>query len=268
MFLEEVASNQTFVEKLNQMLNDAPIAVRIIIDCYLALIVVTGVVFAAIKYKKALYLSIIGILLLAIYYFSNWLGFKISEAIYGTILPSYLVICVILLAPELRRAMEYHKKEDTKRHEMMMTPTQATKDAICDAVFDMSSQKVGALITIELQMSLEQYAERAISLNADISKELLEQIFIKDSPLHDGGVIIRGNKIVCSAAYYTLTEDQSLAKTVGSRHRAGVGISEITDSVTIIVSEETGNVHVATSGFMKQMATKAELADYLNMTIN
>lgn len=268
MFFEEVAANQTFVEKINQMLNDAPIAVRIIIDCYLALIIVTGVVFTAIKYKKALYLLIIGILLLAIYYFSSWLGFRISEAVYGAILPSYLVICVILLAPELRRAMEYHKKEDAKRHEMTMTPTQATKDAICDAVFDMASQKVGALITIELQMSLEQYSERAISLNADISKELLEQIFIKDSPLHDGGVIIRGNKIVCSAAYYTLTEDQTLEKTVGSRHRAGVGISEITDSVTIIVSEETGDVHVATSGFMKQMATKAELADYLNLTIN
>jgi diadenylate cyclase len=117
-------------------------------------------------------------------------------------------------------------------------------------------------------MSLDQYAERAITLNSDISKELLEQIFIKDSPLHDGGVIIRGNKIVCAAAYYTLTEDQSLDKTVGSRHRAGVGISEITDSVTIIVSEETGDVHVATSGFMKPMASKAELADYLNMTLN
>ncbi len=259
---------ETFVEQLCRMLDEAPQVIRIIIDCYLALIVITAVVYTAIKYKKALNLFIVGLLLLSIYFVSSWLDFEISKAIYGAILPSYIVICFILLAPELRRSMEYHKKEDLKKTEMMLTPTQATKDAICDAVFDMSSEKVGALITIELQMSLDQYAERAITLNSDISKELLEQIFIKDSPLHDGGVIIRGNKIICAAAYYTLTEDQSLDKTVGSRHRAGVGISELTDSVTIIVSEETGDVHVATSGFMKPMESKAELADYLNMTLN
>lgn len=264
MFLAE---SETFVEQLCRMLDEAPQFIRIIIDSYLALILITGVVFVAIKYKKALNLFIIGLLLLGVYFISTWLRLEISKVIYGAILPSYLVICVVLLAPELRRAMEYHKKEE-KKNEMMLTPTQATKDAICDSVFDMSSEKVGALITIELQMSLDQYAERAITLNSDISKELLEQIFIKDSPLHDGGVIIRGNKIVCAAAYYTLTEDQTLDKTVGSRHRAGVGISEITDSVTIIVSEETGDVHVATSGFMKPMASKAELADYLNMTLN
>jgi len=114
-------------------------------------------------------------------------------------------------------------------------------------------------------MSLEQYSERAITLNSDVSKELLEQIFIKDSPLHDGGVIIRGNKIICAAAYYTLTQDQTIDKTVGSRHRAGMGISEISDSVTIIVSEETGNIHFAHSGFMEITSTKNELFEYLDL---
>ena len=129
----------------------------------------------------------------------------------------------------------------------------------------MSSMKVGALITIEQHNSLDQYAERAIQLNSDISRELLEQIFIKDSPLHDGGVIIRGNKIVCAGAYYVLTQDDTLDKTIGSRHRAGVGISEVTDSLTIIVSEETGRVHVANAGFMKIMDSKNELLEYLNL---
>ena len=81
---------------------------------------------------------------------------------------------------------------------------------------------------------------------------------------NDGGVIIRGNKIICAAAYYTLTQDTSLDKTIGSRHRAGVGISEMTDSLTIIVSEETGHVHVANQGFMRQIDNKNDLIDYLN----
>ena len=148
---------------------------------------------------------------------------------------------------------------------MIVSSTGATKEAIVDAVFNMSNQKVGALITIEQHNSLDQYSEKAIQLNSDISRELLEQIFIKDSPLHDGGVIIRGNKIVCAGAYYILTQDESLDKTIGSRHRAAVGISEITDSLTIVVSEETGAVHVVNAGFMKIIDNKNELLEYLNL---
>ena len=151
------------------------------------------------------------------------------------------------------------------RVDFILSSNDTTKEAIADAVFNLSSTKVGALITIEQHNTLDQYAERAIQLNSDVSKELLEQIFIKDSPLHDGGVIIRGNKIICAGAYYSLTQDESLDKTVGSRHRAGVGISEITDSLTIIVSEETGNVHVATAGCMLRMDSKANLLEYINL---
>ena len=237
---------------------------RIIIDAYLALLVISFVIFIALKFRKALHLVIIGLLMLAIYIFADKLNFAISKSIYGVVLSSYVVVCIVLLAPEIRKMMEFRKGDDSKKT-MVLSSTQATKEAIVDAVFDLSSNKVGALITIEQHISLEQYAERAISLNSDISKELLEQIFIKDSPLHDGGVIIRGNKIVCAAAYYTLSQDQSIEKTVGSRHRAGVGISEITDSLTIIVSEETGDVHIAAAGFMNLMNNKNELLDYINI---
>ena len=187
-----------------------------------------------------------------------------STVFYEPLTSVYVLICVIILAPDLRKLLEYHKKSENK-NDMIVSSTQATKEAIVDAVFHMSSMKVGALITIEQHNSLDQYAERAIQLNSDISRELLEQIFIKDSPLHDGGVIIRGNKIVCAGAYYVLTQDDTLDKTIGSRHRAGVGISEVTDSLTIIVSEETGRVHVANAGFMKVMDSKNELLEYLNL---
>lgn len=237
---------------------------RIILDSYLALLVITFVLFLAFKFRKALNLLILGLILLFLYYVTDLLNLTVSKILYGPFISVYLVLCIVILTPDLRKIMEYHKKSDN-RNDMIISSTQATKEAIVDAVFHMSSMKVGALITIEQHNSLDQYAERAIQLNSDISRELLEQIFIKDSPLHDGGVIIRGNKIVCAGAYYVLTQDDTLDKTIGSRHRAGVGISEITDSLTIIVSEETGIIHVANAGFMKVMDSKNELLEYLNL---
>lgn len=237
---------------------------RIFLDLYFIFIVISFLVFLFLKFKKAAVLIVTGIGVGLVYIISYFCGFSMSKVVYKYILECYAIIAAILLAPELRRALETKKGDNAQKRDLVTAQTQSTIEAIGEAVFSMSSMKVGALITIEQHISLEQYAGRAITLNSDISKELLEQIFIKDSPLHDGGVIIRGNKIVCAAAYYTLTQDTSLDKTVGSRHRAGVGISEVTDSLTIIVSEETGKVHVANQGFMLEMASLADLMDYLN----
>ena len=217
----------------------------------------------ALKFRKALSLIIIGLLIFAFYGVAHWLELPASEHIYQIALGCIVLTSVVILAPELRKIMELQPKSSDTQKALVVSSTQATIEAVTEAVFNMASLKVGALITFEQHYSLQQYAERAISLNADVSRELLEQIFIKDSPLHDGGVIIRGNKIVCAAAYYTLTQ-VDLDKTIGSRHRAGIGVSEITDSLTIIVSEETGDVHVANSGFMKSMNNKNELIEYLS----
>lgn len=251
------------MESLIQFFQDYPIA-RICLDAYLALIVVSLLVFLAVKIKKIFILIFVGIFIGLISWFAGEVGLIISKYLYAAFFASYLLISVVLTAPELRKLMDTNRKIDT-RADMLVSSTEATREAIVEAVFHMSSTKVGALITIEQHNSLDQYAERAIQLNSDISKELLEQIFIKDSPLHDGGVIIRGNKIVCAGAYYVLTQDETLDKTIGSRHRAGVGVSEITDSLTIIVSEETGAVHVATAGCMVAIDNKASLLEYINL---
>ena len=238
--------------------------VKVIIDAYLVFLAVSFIIFLFLKFKKAAILLSFGLGIGIIYMISYFCGFDLALAIYKYVFMGYLVIFIVILAPELRRALETKRGDNAQKHELVISQTQSTIEAIVDAVFSMSQVKVGALITVEQHISLEQYSSRAIALNSDISKELLEQIFIKDSPLHDGGVIIRGNKIICAAAYYTLTQDTSLDKTVGSRHRAGVGISEITDSLTIIVSEETGKVHVAFQGNMVEMSSKSDLADYLS----
>ena len=240
------------------------IVAKIILDAYLALLVISLLVFLAFKIKKVFILLVIGIFLGFFTWLAEQIGLTISSYLYPIIFGSYFVVLVVIASPEIRSLMDTNKNMES-RGDFMASSNESTKEAIADAVFNLSSTKVGALITIEQHNTLDQYAERAIQLNSDVSKELLEQIFIKDSPLHDGGVIIRGNKIVCAGAYYTLTQDESLDKTVGSRHRAGVGISEITDSLTIIVSEETGNVHVATAGCMLRMDSKANLLEYINL---
>ena len=236
---------------------------KIILDGYFTLLLVSFVIFLIFRFKKALTLAVIGMISLIILKLSQLLGLVMAEELYSVLMEIYLLASVMILAPDLRKLMETHKKYENKT-DVFTLSTQATKEAIVDAVFNMSSMKVGALITFEQHNSLDQYAERAITLNSDISRELLEQIFIKDSPLHDGGVIIRGNKIVCAGAYYVLTQDDTLDKTVGSRHRAAVGVSEITDSLTVIVSEETGKIQVANAGFMITMHNKTDLLEYLN----
>ena len=237
---------------------------KICIDAYLTLLIISLIVFLAMKIKKLIPLIFIGLFLLLINWFAESVNLEIASTIYPVVLGSYIIISVIIISPDIRKLMDAGKTTNTKS-DLVISSTQATKEAIVDAVFHLSSAKVGALITIEQHNSLDQYAERAIQLNSDISRELLEQIFIKDSPLHDGGVIIRGNKIVCAGAYYVLTQDDRLDKTVGSRHRAGIGISEVTDSLTIIVSEETGSVHVSTAGCMVSISSKSALLEYIDL---
>ncbi|MDE7095178.1 MAG: diadenylate cyclase [Anaeroplasmataceae bacterium] len=251
------------MENVIQFFQENTVA-RICLDAYFVMIVVSLIVFLAVKIKKVFMLTIIGIILGIVSWFVTAINLEVSKYIYPAFFASYILISVVLATPEIRKLMDTNRKID-QRADMFVSSTESTKESIVEAVFHMSSTKVGALITIEQHNSLDQYAERAIQLNSDISRELLEQIFIKDSPLHDGGVIIRGNKIVCAGAYYVLTQDETLDKTVGSRHRAGVGISEITDSLTIIVSEETGAVHVATAGCMVAIDNKTALLEYINL---
>lgn len=237
---------------------------RICLDAYFALIIISLLLFLAFKIRKLFFLLIFGIGFSIIAWISSELDLLISKEIYPMLMGAFIIICAVIVAPDIRKLLDSNRKIDT-RADMLVSSTVATKEAITEAVFHLSSTKVGALITIEQHNSLDQFAERAIQLNSDISKELLEQIFIKDSPLHDGGVIIRGNKIVCAGAYYVLTQDDRLDKTMGSRHRAGIGISEVTDSLTIIVSEETGAVHVATAGCMVAIDNRNALLEYINL---
>jgi len=123
---------------------------------------------------------------------------------------------------------------------------------LSEAIIKLSEAKVGALVTIERNMSLAQYIDLGIKIDSEVSPQLLQAIFLKESPLHDGAVIIRLGRIQCASTYFPLT-NKKISSQYGSRHRAALGISEITDSVSVIVSETTGQVSIARDGKFLQI---------------
>ncbi len=127
----------------------------------------------------------------------------------------------------------------------------------------LSGKKIGALITFEKTSSLDEFIATSYPIDASLNSELLSTIFFPNTPLHDGAVIVRQNNIICAGAYFPSTERLDIPKQLGSRHRAAIGISEITDSLTIIVSEETGAISVAVDGYLDLDISKESLLLYL-----
>ena len=167
-----------------------------------------------------------------------------------------IIALVIIFQPELRRALEqlgrkrfmlrfFNSGDNSDKDERFSVKT---ADEIVDACYKMGAVKTGALIVIEQDIVLEEYIKTGIPVDGIVTSQLLINIFEHNTPLHDGAVIIRGNRVVAATCYLPLTDNVNLSKALGTRHRAGVGISEATDSLTIIVSEETGKVSVAFGG--------------------
>lgn len=162
-----------------------------------------------------------------------------------------IIALVVVFQPELRRGLEY-----VGRSKIMKTPfAQMDKekakhitDEFVKAVDEFSADKTGALIILERETALNEIAETGTELNADITAQLLGNIFYEGAPLHDGAVIIRGDKIFAAGCVLPLTENKNLHKSLGTRHRAGIGITENSDAIALIVSEETGIISVAVDG--------------------
>ena len=213
--------------------------------------------------KKIFGLTLTYILLLALAFVIKLIDKTNGDAIFnGTAMVGALGV-LIISAPDIREALELMWVDSGKKKALIMG-SEKTKNVIIDAVMELAKNKTGALITIEKHNTLDEYAERAITLNSEVSKELLLNIFVDSTPLHDGAVIIRGDKIVCAGAYYVLSGNENFNKSsTGSRHRAGLGISEMSDSLTIIVSEETGGISIAIEGIMFKINDRDKLNEYL-----
>jgi diadenylate cyclase len=134
---------------------------------------------------------------------------------------------------------------------------------VIQAVDHLSRRHIGALITFEKNTSMNEYISGAFPVNAMVNSDLLATIFYPNTPLHDGAVIIRDGDITCAGAYYPSSERTDIPKELGSRHRAAIGISEVTDSLTIVVSEQTGHISVALDGYLDRDISKEALLLYL-----
>jgi len=165
-----------------------------------------------------------------------------------------IIAVLIVFQPELRKALEQLGKKNIVRSILVFDDSKEerfsdnTLNEIIRATFELARNKTGALVVIEEEIPLNEFESSGIPIDSILSSELLINIFEKNTPLHDGAVIVRGNRIVAATCYLPLSDNILLSKELGTRHRAGIGISEMTDSLTIIVSEETGKVSIAREG--------------------
>jgi diadenylate cyclase len=165
-----------------------------------------------------------------------------------------IIAILIVFQPELRKALEQLGKKNIVRSIIVFDDSKDerfsdhTLNEIIRATFELARNKTGALIVIENEIPLREFESSGIPIDSIISSELLINIFEKNTPLHDGAVIIRGNRIIAATCYLPLSDNIQLSKDLGTRHRAGIGISEMSDCLTIIVSEETGKVSIAREG--------------------
>lgn len=236
-----------------------------ILDGYLVFIVVFFFAWCARRSRHFISVFLPIILVLLFCFIANQFDLKISKQILNYICLTLPIVVVIVLAPDIHNWLDnfWQSNQNAK----YVKGSDDNKQAIADAVMYLSSRKIGALITIEKHKLLDQYAEKAIVMNADISKELLINIFSPLTPLHDGAVIIKGNKIRCAGAYYVLSTRETLDKTVGSRHRAALGIAEVTDSITIVVSEETGKISITYSSIIITISDRDKLLEYIDLAM-
>lgn len=207
------------------------------------------------------------ILVIIIQSLSKLLGLNTVEWLADTIVSWGFLAIIVIFQPEIRQILERLGKSNALAR--IATLTSGEKENLVDelvtATANLSAKKVGALITLEQSHSLSEYISTGIRMNSLVSAELLCSIFMTTTPLHDGAVIIQGDKLACASAYFPPTT-MDLPSKYGARHRAAIGISEITDAVTIVVSEETGTVSIAEQGKLIQM-TEKKLREYLDRII-
>ncbi|MBI3592489.1 MAG: TIGR00159 family protein [Nitrospirae bacterium] len=211
--------------------------------------------------KAAQMLIGLGVLLIASF-FSKYLQLYTMDWIIQSFWSQLVIALIILFQPEIRRALA-QMGESSFFQNLTTAEELKSLEEIVRASIALANRKIGALIVIERDVSLRDYVEIATPLDAKVSKELLLSIFHPTSPIHDGAVVIRGNRVVAAGCFLPITLGSDVSKSLGTRHRAGIGIAEETDAVAIIVSEENGTISVAINGKFETHVDMGTLRDIL-----
>lgn len=197
---------------------------------------------------------------------SGWLQLHVINWILRNTMTVGLIALLIVFQPELRRALEYIGRTRFLTKSIMDIEEEEIRNTVGElvkAVEFLSKQKIGALIIIEKETGLSEVVETGTQINGKISSELLINTFIPNTPLHDGAVVIRKGQILAAACLLPLTDNPNISRALGTRHRAGIGITEKSDSMAIIVSEETGDISVAENGKIKRFLDTEKLSHIL-----
>ena len=216
-----------------------------------------------------------GIILILVFYgLAVMLNLKTVTWVLNNVITIGFMAAVVIFQPELRKALEQLGSRNLiseifslESNQENQGFTDRTVNEIVKATFEMAKVKTGALMVIERNVSLKEIERTGIEINGLVSSQLLINIFEHNTPLHDGAVVIRGNRVTAATCYLPLSDNMDISKALGTRHRAAVGVSEATDSVTLVVSEETGRVSVAVSGRLKSVKDGDELRDILSVLV-
>lgn len=198
---------------------------------------------------------------------ANFLGLATISWLINQVITYGVIAAVVIFAPEIRTGLERLGRATDLFSATPMSSEEKLIQASVKAVEYMSQRKIGALVAIQGSRTLQEYISTGIPLDADVSGELLINIFIPNTPLHDGAVIIRDNKIAVSCAYLPLTENSRISKEFGTRHRAAIGLSEVSDAFTFIVSEETGGISITHNGVFKHDLSLQEFEEELRKVL-
>ena len=209
------------------------------------------------------------VVLVIICFISSAMGLNLITSILQNLIPVAVLALLITFQPEIRRGLGYLGRMDKFRLDLSLRDPELDKskrniEHIIAAVTDLSRTKTGALIVVEPPSGERDYLSPGTPVNADISTNLLLTIFFPKSPLHDGAVVIRQDKIVAAGVILPMTADPKLSSKYGTRHRAAIGLSEMYDGLCIVVSEETGSISAASRGMLVRYTAADELADPLS----
>lgn len=210
------------------------------------------------------------VILLAVYLVATWFELVTLKWLLAIVGESLLVVAVIIFQPELRRVLENVGRSNLRKigkNQLIDSERESMEKCIggiCKAVGNMHDNKIGALIVFERETPLGEIINTGTEIDAVISDEIVQNIFYPKSPLHDGGMVVRGDRIMAAGCILPLTANGDLNSQLGTRHRAAIGMSEVSDAIVVVVSEETGIISVAHDGKIDREFNQLSLREYLN----
>jgi diadenylate cyclase len=228
----------------------------------LDILVVSVLIYEVLKLirgTRAVQMALGGGVLMALLYGSRWAHLETLNWLIRNMAGYIVFAFIVLFQSDIRRALAHFGRAPFFRYFAKAESAAESIEELAVATSMLSSQRIGAIIAIERQVGLRNYIEGGIRLDAVLTYDLLQSIFLPQSPLHDGAVIVQEDRVAAAACFLPLTVNPKLSKQLGSRHRAAIGLTEENDSVAIVVSEETGNVSIVVDGQIERGLTSEEL---------